>query len=389
MGTWSNIDYDAEGRLCAVHPIALQGMPVTGYIYDASGTRVAKGNLSAWPASCPTPSNSGFTLTSSYVLGLGGEQVTEINGAGAWQHTNAYAGGKLLATYRDTNTYFDLTDWLGTKRVEYTPNGLHTSFFSLPYGDGLTPSGNAYDATEQHFTGKERDTESGNDYFEARYYSSAMGRFMSPDWSAKAEPVPYAKLDNPQSLNLYAYVLNNPLDKTDPDGHDFWDKVLNTLKGKGWVDTPRPPLAQPPAPPAAPAQNQAPSPPTPQTPQTPQTGTAQDNYEDGSRQLPSSSPGGQLLTCTTNCVGHPLTVTSTDEPTPVHPGDNPHTRQEAADIRTNSQQETNSVLQCASNCGATWAQNEYRHRSARANGGHVHIEESHRKRTRGDLPPVQ
>jgi RHS repeat-associated protein len=36
-------------------------------------------------------------------------------------------------------------------------------------------------------TGKERDAESGNDYFDARYYSSAMGRFMSPDWSAKAE----------------------------------------------------------------------------------------------------------------------------------------------------------------------------------------------------------
>jgi hypothetical protein len=31
-----------------------------------------------------------------------------------------------------------------------------------------------------------------------------MGRFMSPDWSAKVEPVPYAKLDDPQSLNLYA-----------------------------------------------------------------------------------------------------------------------------------------------------------------------------------------
>ena len=71
-----------------------------------------------------------------------------------------------------------------------------------------------------HFTGKERDTESGNDYFEARYYSSAMGRFMSPDWSAQEEPVPYAKLDNPQSLNLYAYVLNNPLTSEDPDGHD-------------------------------------------------------------------------------------------------------------------------------------------------------------------------
>jgi GH24 family phage-related lysozyme (muramidase) len=42
---------------------------------------------------------------------------------------------------------------------------------------------------------------------------------MSPDWSAKAEPVPYAKLDNPQSLNLYTYALNNPLRNIDKDGH--------------------------------------------------------------------------------------------------------------------------------------------------------------------------
>ena len=82
--------------------------------------------------------------------------------------------------------------------------------------------------TEQHFTGKERDTESGNDYFEARYYSSAMGRFMSPDWSAKVEPVPYSKLDDPQSLNLYAYVQNNPLIRFDKDGHDF--VILNDSK---------------------------------------------------------------------------------------------------------------------------------------------------------------
>jgi RHS repeat-associated protein len=69
------------------------------------------------------------------------------------------------------------------------------------------------------FTGKERDAESGNDYFGARYYASTMGRFLSPDWSAKVEPVPYAKLDNPQSLNLYTYMLDNPLSGVDPDGH--------------------------------------------------------------------------------------------------------------------------------------------------------------------------
>ena len=80
------------------------------------------------------------------------------------------------------------------------------------------------------YTGKERDTESGLDYFGARYYVSSMGRYMSPDWSAKEEPIPYAKLDNPQSLNLYRYVLNNPLGMADPDGHCCWDSMVK------WVD---------------------------------------------------------------------------------------------------------------------------------------------------------
>ena len=68
-------------------------------------------------------------------------------------------------------------------------------------------------------TGKERDTESGNDYFGARYYASSMGRSLSPDWAAVPMPVPFAKLDNPQTLNLYQYVGNNPLTGIDPDGH--------------------------------------------------------------------------------------------------------------------------------------------------------------------------
>ena len=70
------------------------------------------------------------------------------------------------------------------------------------------------------FTGKERDTESGNDYFLARYYSSNMGgRFLTPDWSKNPQGVPYANYANPQTLNLYAYVGDNPLSLADADGH--------------------------------------------------------------------------------------------------------------------------------------------------------------------------
>jgi RHS repeat-associated protein len=69
------------------------------------------------------------------------------------------------------------------------------------------------------FTGKERDTETGLDYFGARYYGSSLGRFMSPDWSETPSPIPHATLLDPRTLNLYSYVRNNPLKYADDDGH--------------------------------------------------------------------------------------------------------------------------------------------------------------------------
>ena len=84
-------------------------------------------------------------------------------------------------------------------------------------------------------TGKERDSESGLDYFGARHYSSSMGRFMSPDWSEGPDPIPYADLRNPQSLNLYAYVNNNPLSDFDEDGHDGASPTATCGGGIGGV----------------------------------------------------------------------------------------------------------------------------------------------------------
>jgi RHS repeat-associated protein len=85
-------------------------------------------------------------------------------------------------------------------------------------------------------TGKERDAETGLDYFGARYYSGAQGRFTSPDeftggivdpftgrQVGQPGPLPYADITDPQTLNKYAYVRNNPLRYVDPDGHCIWD----------------------------------------------------------------------------------------------------------------------------------------------------------------------
>ncbi|MGP8175821.1 MAG: RHS repeat-associated core domain-containing protein [Terracidiphilus sp.] len=228
--------YDAEGRLCAyAFPIAGGGTGYYQFLYDAEGARVAKGSLTSWPSSCQAPTAAnGFALYSQYLLGLGGEPVTQLDGSGNANYSNVFVGGQALATYVFTGAqglHFNLTDPLGTKRAQVSATGaVELNCLSLPYGDGLscstppnasgaTYAGSLTAPTEHHFTDKERDAESGNDYFGARYYSSAMGRFMSPDWSAKVAPVPYARLDNPQTLNLYAYLRNNPLAGIDADGH--------------------------------------------------------------------------------------------------------------------------------------------------------------------------
>jgi RHS repeat-associated protein len=81
-----------------------------------------------------------------------------------------------------------------------------------------------FDACASRCTGKERDAESGLDYFGARYYGSNMGRFMSPDPIKITED----RLLNPaNTLNLYSYAANNPLKYVDPDGQDvtyFYDQ---------------------------------------------------------------------------------------------------------------------------------------------------------------------
>jgi RHS repeat-associated protein len=225
--------YDGEGRLCAVKNLTVGVM--TGYLYDAEGRRVAKGTITTWGSCDPTVNGMQQQLAgeTDYIRGPSGEQLTELHGTSAsWQHTNVWAGGMLFATYGTDNQHFYFNDPLGTRRVQTNAAGAtEQSCLSLPYGDFETcfPT-----PTEHLFTGKERDTESGNDYFGARYYASTMGRFMSPDPynaiiikqgmlagglpAAAAESFFNGFLEDPQNLNQYSYVRNNPLRLVDPTG---------------------------------------------------------------------------------------------------------------------------------------------------------------------------
>ncbi len=123
-------------------------------------------------------------------------------------------------------TYFTHPDWLGTERARTDAFGsAFETCTSLPFGDALVCS--ASDPSPMHFTGKERDAESGLDNFGARYDASSLGRFMTPDplpwldWQHgnKEEREKFADfISNPQNLNMYSYVDNNPTTKTDPTG---------------------------------------------------------------------------------------------------------------------------------------------------------------------------
>lgn len=84
-----------------------------------------------------------------------------------------------------------------------------------------------------NFTGKQRDGESGLDNFEARYDSSVLGRFMSPDTPRLSEKT------DPQTWNLYSYVSNSPLARIDPTGHN-WYKINGQWSwhdGNTWKDS--------------------------------------------------------------------------------------------------------------------------------------------------------
>ena len=244
--TTSGYSYDAAGNLTndTVHAYTfdaenkiLKVDTVSAYTYDGEGQRVRK--------------LVGENLR--FIYGIGGQEIAEFSGAsGALQKEYIYGASGLLATIEPTavnanGTRYTTADNLGTPRVVTNASaGVVSRHDYRPFGEemgsgvGGRTTGMGYsvaDGVRQRFTSKERDNETGLDYFGARYYGSTQGRFSSVD----PKMLGVKQVVNPQRWNRYAYVVNNPLALYDPDGQDdqgkggskvidiflWYDKVAN------------------------------------------------------------------------------------------------------------------------------------------------------------------
>ena len=192
--------YDAEGNV-----ITVDNGATAIYTYDSFNRRV-RIDIGSQAA--------------EFLFNLNGQRAAIWDGHTLGGIKGQYYWGSTPIAYFDFTTHFQHQDGLGTERLQTASDGtVERAFSSLPFGDGFTGAGsdvygNGYSADDAYnFAGLDYDFESGTDHAQFRQYSSAQGRWMSPD--------PYDgsyDASNPQSFNRYSYVLNNPLRFKDPSG---------------------------------------------------------------------------------------------------------------------------------------------------------------------------
>jgi RHS repeat-associated protein len=201
--------YDAENRMLTASGSSGGG----SYVYDGEGRRIKRitGGQEWW-----------------YIYGLGGELLAEYLSTqpGVVNKENGYRNGQMLIVGGCDVARWVVTDQLGSPRIEADVTGSLGGIKRhdyLPFGEELFAglrSGNGYgaDCVRQHFGAKERDNETGLDFFGLRYYGSTMGRFTGIDPLLAS-----GQVEDPRSWNRYAYAFNNPLRYIDPFGPYNWD----------------------------------------------------------------------------------------------------------------------------------------------------------------------
>jgi RHS repeat-associated protein len=187
--------YDHRNLLTSV---TRNGTTTTTYRYNDAGQRISK---------------QGASTTEMYVLdGAMTLAVYALNSSGSVtsSYFNVLAGERVIGRQPNTGSrrYYH-TDLLGSTRAVVQGTGVVESYDFEPWGL-LMPGRTLGSGTKERFTTKERDAESGLDYFGARYYMPALGRWTSPDPTADKSP----------EWSPYNYVLGNPVGSVDPDGRE-------------------------------------------------------------------------------------------------------------------------------------------------------------------------
>jgi RHS repeat-associated protein len=200
--------YNAEGFISSIDKDAAV------YTYDAEGNRIRK-NL-----------NGAIT---EYIW-LDDQLLAQKNPDNSWTDY-IYANGERIASTTTspklTNgrpnpplTVYFLVDTFGITRVEISDAGkVITQGIFAPFGEEIPRGQNevsapSIPAANISFTGEMHDSETGLDAYKYRSYNPSLGRWMSPDPSG----LHFARLDNPQTFNLYSYVTNDPLKYVDVKG---------------------------------------------------------------------------------------------------------------------------------------------------------------------------
>ena len=258
-GHWANsYTYDAWGNLTNKTPGSPAGESMnqpadtnnhlSGLTYDPAGnvTNDGLGGVFVFDAENRIKTAGGVTYTydayerriqkstgTNYWYGPGGQVFAETDSAGNWTNYIFFGAQRLARNVpqpspNPADIKYYITDHLHSTGMFVDKAGTTAAILDdndfYPWGGVVPGVGKTTSNNTIKFTGQYRDTDTAAnlDYFGARYYSNTVGRFMSPDWAAKPTTVPYAKFGDPQSLNLYSYVENGPINRIDVDGHDLW-----------------------------------------------------------------------------------------------------------------------------------------------------------------------
>jgi len=197
-GTYS-YTWDAEGRMATVGSPA--GTTVATYMYNALGQRVER-------------SGSGVPSSPLYEVYDAFGNLALVTSNSTMEESLIGLGGRMFAKYTPSGTFFLHADALGATfyATDWTGKNWPQAALYDPWGQRWVMWTGGYGTIDDRYAGmQERDSESWLDPTPNRMYASSYGRWFTPD------PLG-GDVTNPQSLNRYAYVLNNPMTLTDPTG---------------------------------------------------------------------------------------------------------------------------------------------------------------------------